>query len=100
MVAKNLPAAIVNDFTERSPDNLPETLEDTIQVTKALGYQYLWIDRYFIDRRDTQRFAAQLQQTAMVYRNSSSTIVATSGGNGPSRSASSEEKASTICTSR
>ncbi|RDW57223.1 hypothetical protein BP5796_12673 [Coleophoma crateriformis] len=74
--AKN---AVVDDFIEVLPSNLPCTIEDAIVVTKELGFRYLWIDRYCIDRRDQKAFQMQLHQMGNIYRNSVLTIVAAAG---------------------
>ncbi|KAF1993274.1 HET-domain-containing protein, partial [Amniculicola lignicola CBS 123094] len=71
----------VEDFTQVLPDDLPDTIEHSILATRALGFRYLWIDRYCIDRRDRTVFEAQLQQMGMIYKNSILTIVATAGNN-------------------
>ncbi|TPX16006.1 uncharacterized protein E0L32_000340 [Thyridium curvatum] len=69
----------VGDFIGSLPPRLPDTIEDAIQVTKKLGFRYIWIDRYCIDRRDALKFKFQLHQMGDIYRNSSLTIVAAAG---------------------
>lgn len=63
----------VGDFIESLPPRSPDTIEDAIQVTKKLGFRYIWIDRYCIDRRDALKFKFQLHQMGDIYRNSSLT---------------------------
>jgi hypothetical protein len=36
------------------PLSLPRTVEDAIAVTKALGYVYLWVDKYCINQADAK----------------------------------------------
>jgi hypothetical protein len=33
-------------FSNLKADNLPQTIQDSIEVTRMLGFQYLWVDRY------------------------------------------------------
>ncbi|PVH77682.1 HET-domain-containing protein [Cadophora sp. DSE1049] len=62
--------------------NPPATIRDAMTVTLALGYRYIWIDRYCIDQNDTTKKLAQIWQMGSVYRASVLTIFST-GGTGP-----------------
>ncbi|KAI3317166.1 heterokaryon incompatibility protein-domain-containing protein [Xylariaceae sp. AK1471] len=66
---------------ERSslPKLLPKVIEDAIIVTKKLGFQYLWIDRYCIDQQDAKDKAAQIKQMDLIYSLASCTIIAAVG---------------------
>jgi hypothetical protein len=33
-------------FSDVKTNNLPQTIQDSIEVTQRLGFQYLWVDRY------------------------------------------------------
>ncbi|KAI0545389.1 heterokaryon incompatibility protein-domain-containing protein [Xylaria curta] len=63
----------------RLPKQLPQVIHDSIEVTKALGYQYLWIDKFCIDQDDPSIKHDQIQQMDTVYQNSALTIVAAAG---------------------
>ncbi|KAG8526417.1 uncharacterized protein KY384_000010 [Bacidia gigantensis] len=58
------------------PNVLPQTINDAIQITIALGFQYLWIDRYCIQQHQASDKARQIQEMANVYSNASATICA------------------------
>jgi hypothetical protein len=62
------------------PLRVPQTIEDAIEVTMALGYQYLWVDKYCIDP-NVATFHMQLAQMNLVYHNSALTIIASAGPN-------------------
>lgn len=59
-----------------SYDNLPQTLQDAIKTTKAMGIRFLWVDALCIvqnSERDKQREIAKM---AKIYQNAYFTIVA------------------------
>lgn len=58
-------------------ENAPRTIEDAIMVTKALGYDYLWIDRYCIRQHNNSEKQDQIQQMASIYSRAVATICAT-----------------------
>ncbi|KAK8007836.1 hypothetical protein PG989_001826 [Apiospora arundinis] len=66
------------------PDNpgaepiYPATIQDAIQVTMQLGFEYLWVDRYCIDQTSTHK-TTQVQQMGQIYYQASLTIFATAG---------------------
>jgi hypothetical protein len=39
----------MSDFSTERLHSLPQTIEDAIVVTLAMGYRYLWVDKYCID---------------------------------------------------
>ncbi|KAI0201072.1 heterokaryon incompatibility protein-domain-containing protein [Astrocystis sublimbata] len=57
----------------------PRTVQDAIQVTKDLGYKYLWIDRYCIDQSDETYKQSQLKRMDAIYNGADLTIVAAAG---------------------
>jgi hypothetical protein len=61
------------------PESLPRTIEDAMLVTLALGYQYLWIDRYCIDQENEQEKMSQIWIMDRIYSNSEATIFAAAG---------------------
>ncbi|KAI0124312.1 heterokaryon incompatibility protein-domain-containing protein [Xylariales sp. AK1849] len=41
-------------FLKVLPSTLPQTIEDALKVTKQLGYQYIWIDRFCINQESNE----------------------------------------------
>ncbi|KAH8669110.1 heterokaryon incompatibility protein-domain-containing protein [Xylariales sp. PMI_506] len=60
-------------------DQLPAVVKDAIKMTTALGFQYLWIDKYCINQSDAQVKHEQIQQMDAVYQNAQLTIIAAAG---------------------
>lgn len=71
------------DATGHLPDELPSLISGVIDVTLALGYRYLWIDRYCIPQNGGQVQAGLIRNMDQIYARSALTIVA-SAANGPS----------------
>jgi hypothetical protein len=65
------------------PENLPQTIEDAIEVTLKLGMQYLWVDRYCIIQDDEDDKSWQIRRMNLVFANAYVTIIA-AAGDGPS----------------
>ncbi|KAH7131725.1 heterokaryon incompatibility protein-domain-containing protein [Dactylonectria estremocensis] len=63
------------------PPALPNTISDGIDVSKKLGFQHLWVDRYCIDQRDANVKHDQISQMNSIYHNASLTIIAAAGQN-------------------
>ncbi|KAJ2998729.1 hypothetical protein NUW58_g230 [Xylaria curta] len=61
------------------PTTLPPVIEDSIQVTLMLGYQYLWVDKYCVDNQNHATKRQQLMHMDSVYTNAALTIVAAAG---------------------
>ncbi|KAG6354275.1 hypothetical protein INS49_004880 [Diaporthe citri] len=59
--------------------NVPLTIEDAITVTKALDFQYLWVDQYCIDQGDPKDKHGQIQQMDRTYKCAALTIIAAAG---------------------
>jgi hypothetical protein len=59
--------------------DLPLTVEDAITVTKAIGFQYLWVDQYCIDQGDEKEKQRQIQQMDLIYKCADLTIIAAAG---------------------
>jgi hypothetical protein len=55
---------------------LPQTLQDAVQTTRNLGYQYLWVDALCIIQDDNKDIAREIAAMADIYRNSTATILA------------------------
>ncbi|KAI1447075.1 HET-domain-containing protein [Annulohypoxylon stygium] len=63
----------------KSLAEFPRTIRDAIQVTKQLGYRYLWVDRYCIDQDDWNEKHRQIHDMGSIYNNASLTIIAAAG---------------------
>ncbi|KAJ8107556.1 hypothetical protein OPT61_g8786 [Boeremia exigua] len=59
----------------------PQTIIDAVQLTKDLGYRYLWVDRYCIDQQDTDVKHIQIAQMGDVYAGAVLTIIALTSSN-------------------
>ena len=64
------------------PEVLPRTIKDAITVTKAHGFQYLWIDRYCIDQKNPEEVRTQVNKMDEIYKGADVTIIA-AAGSGP-----------------
>ncbi|EIW59878.1 HET-domain-containing protein, partial [Trametes versicolor FP-101664 SS1] len=60
------------------PSRLPQTIRDAIQVTHALGFQYLWLDTLCIIQDSDDDRQHELAQMHAIYRNAYLTIIAAS----------------------
>ncbi|KAK7917497.1 HET-domain-containing protein [Apiospora marii] len=60
----------------------PPTIQDAAWLTRELGYQYLWIDRYCIPQDDPRAKHDQIQRMDLVYKQAQLTIIA-AAGDGP-----------------
>lgn len=63
------------------PQPLPKTFQDAVQITRALGIRYLWIDSYCIIQDSPEDWHAQAPQMAHVYGNSYVTLSADAAEN-------------------
>lgn len=61
------------------PAVLTSVISDAISVTQALGFQYLWVDKFCIDQGDPDAKHDQIKQMNAVYENAELTIVAAAG---------------------
>jgi hypothetical protein len=50
-------------------DNCPKVINDSIDVTLKLMFQYLWVDRYCIDQLDEADKHHQIRQMDLIYAN-------------------------------
>lgn len=60
---------------------LPQTILDAIEVTKFLGYRYIWIDSLCIEQDSTEDTVTQIGSMHVIYAQASLTIVAAVGDN-------------------
>ncbi|KAH0425954.1 immunoglobulin I-set domain-containing protein [Colletotrichum camelliae] len=63
----------------RLPSELSASVEDAITLTKLLGYQYLWVDKYCIDQSNVSELSDQISKMDLIYNNAEATIVAAAG---------------------
>ncbi|KAF2726899.1 HET-domain-containing protein, partial [Polyplosphaeria fusca] len=68
--------------SNQSDSTWPLVVEDSISVTRSLGFRYLWVDRYCIDQDESESKMTQIAQMNRIYSNAQTTIVA-AAGNGP-----------------
>ncbi|KAH7381356.1 heterokaryon incompatibility protein-domain-containing protein, partial [Phaeosphaeria sp. MPI-PUGE-AT-0046c] len=62
-------------------NSMPKTIEDSLRVTKSLGYRYLWVDFYCIDQSSPSERHDQISQMADIYACAQLTIIAAAGEN-------------------
>lgn len=61
------------------PERLSSVILDAISVTQALGFQYLWVDKFCIDQDDADAKHDQIEQMQDIYGRAELTIVAAAG---------------------
>ncbi|KAI0112545.1 heterokaryon incompatibility protein-domain-containing protein [Nemania sp. FL0031] len=76
--SSNLNTQYASDSLEL-PTVLPQVIEDAINVTLSLGYDYLWVDKLCIDQNDPGMKHYQIQQMDIIYERAVLTIIAASG---------------------
>jgi hypothetical protein len=57
-------------------DELPKTFREAIDVTRAMGYEYLWIDSLCIIQDSTDDWRKEARRMAIIYDNAIFTIAA------------------------
>ncbi|KAF3053961.1 hypothetical protein E8E11_011977 [Didymella keratinophila] len=61
-------------------ENLPQTIDDSIRFCKALGYRFLWVDRYkCIDQNIAEEKAIQIANMGRIYSSAQLTIISSAG---------------------
>lgn len=58
----------------RLPENLPQTIQDVLQVTRWLGLRYVWIDAYCIQQDNPVELEEAVSNMDSVYENALLTI--------------------------
>lgn len=68
-------------YLKRTSDifRLPATIEDTVEVCKRIGCQYLWADRYCILQDDAEDKARQLGCMSSIFSAADLVVIACSG---------------------
>lgn len=62
---------------EIDPSSLPKTIADAADITRRLGYKYLWVDSLCIIQDSKQDWAAEAARMGDIYFHSTLTIAAT-----------------------
>jgi hypothetical protein len=65
--------------TRSVPNPAARVIDDAITVTKKLGYQYLWVDRYCISQTDALENQEQISKMDQIYADAVVTLVAAAG---------------------
>jgi hypothetical protein len=60
-------------------DSLSQVVNDSISVTKQLGFRYLWIDKYCINQSDAAIQKEQIENMDLIYMGAELTIIAAAG---------------------
>lgn len=68
----------VNDGKQLATQ-LPLLIRDAMAVTQAVGFRYLWVDRYCIDQNNPAVKHEQIRQMDAIYSNAEVTIIAAAG---------------------
>ncbi|KAK2009141.1 HET-domain-containing protein, partial [Colletotrichum eremochloae] len=63
----------------RLPLELSAAVKDSMTLTKLLGYEYLWVDKYCINQTDPSELGDQIRKMDLIYSNAEVTIVAAAG---------------------
>lgn len=58
------------------PKRLPQTLEDALTLTEAIGEQFVWIDKYCIDQNNVREVKEQVANMDTIYRQAWLTVIA------------------------
>jgi hypothetical protein len=66
----------ITDSSLSSLKIAPKVILDSIEVTKKLGFRYLWVDRYCIDQSDLLGKHEQIGQMDTIYASAQVTIIA------------------------
>ena len=64
---------------KRLPTQLSSLIRDAMVITQAMGFRYLWVDRYCIDQGDPTVVHHQVRQMGAIYGNAEVTVIAAAG---------------------
>lgn len=64
------------DENSETLQNIPGVIEDAIQMTRRLGYHYLWVDRFCIYQNDIEKKLQQINTMDLVYQCAQVTLIA------------------------
>ena len=77
--AQNIHGVSGDRGTQLRAQDLPLVIQDSLEVTKALGYRFLWVDKYCIDQNAPDLKHDQIQQMDAIYHNSELTLISAAG---------------------
>lgn len=70
----------IPQFSDQIPiSSLSNSFKDAIQITRCLGFRYLWIDSICINQTDSTEQASEIGRMQNIYRYSQLNLSATSG---------------------
>lgn len=78
----NMASLQVPGALEQNEITIPRTISDTMELTRHLGYDYLWVDLFCIVQDDLAVKHGQILQMAEIYSNADLTIIAAGSSRG------------------
>ena len=78
-LGKDIRTTTAGDYFIPLPENLPRTIQDSIKVTLALNFRYLWTDALCIIQDDEKDRHSQMSRMDAIYNCATLTIAAGSG---------------------
>jgi hypothetical protein len=82
LTINNLAMLMAPNGLARVLDQIPQTIKDSIDLTRDLGIRYFWVDSICIIQDDESSMNAAIEQMHLVYSKAHLTIVAASGNAG------------------
>ena len=71
------------EYDSFNPDNsrfnIPQTIQDAMRFAIAMGYEFLWVDRYCIVQDEEEQKMAQIHGMGSIFANADLAIVAADG---------------------
>ncbi|KAI8651984.1 HET domain-containing protein [Fusarium sp. Ph1] len=71
----------IASFVTSLPSDMPKTIKDAMTATRALGFRYLWVDRYCINQTSQEEVLEQVHKMDLIYNHAELTIIAAAGQN-------------------
>lgn len=81
-VPKTIGNTLVQHTKQIPEDEMSQTFKDAIEITRRLGYRYLWIDALCIIQDDDEDWAREAARMSEIYAEASFTISAVSSKDG------------------
>ncbi|KAF2663792.1 HET-domain-containing protein [Microthyrium microscopicum] len=60
-------------------DGIPKTIRHAIEISRKLGFQYLWVDCYCVSQQDTEAKQKTIHSMGEIYENAALTLIAAAG---------------------
>lgn len=73
------PGLKAHQFQQTLSTDLPQTIQDAIDVTRAIGMRFIWIDAFCIPQDESEIKFQQIGQMDKIYRSAVAVIVAATG---------------------